>query len=234
MNQETWPVHNFAAATVQSMAKWERKAADLYPTPPAGTVAILQQLGLAPGSVIVEPACGDGDVSRVLHQLGHNVISSDLRYTGYGTGGLDFTGPAYGQFLLGKPQVDAVITNPPFVLAEQFIVRALQFAPLVVMLLKSNYWNTKSRLRLWDKHTPTGRFPVTWRLAFLEAERGKSPLMDCDWIVWKRGDPPLRDRPLARPSGLLVPDISKKPLLVRLRGLSDAFERLEANISALR
>ena len=28
---------------------------------------------------------------------------------------------------------------------------------------------------------------LTWRPAFLEKERGKSPLMDCMWVVWVRG-----------------------------------------------
>lgn len=155
-------------------------------------------------------------MSRVIRANGYNVISSDIRHTGYGVGGVDFLQSAY-------PDVEAIIMNPPFDYAEQFIRRALMRAPKVAALLKVNFWSAAGRAKLWDDCTPTGRHDLTWRLAFLKEERGDSPLMDVCWFLWDKSKPPLKDRPLTRPSW--VPDISVQPLLVRLMDASNARRR---------
>lgn len=193
---------NLAAAIIKSMKEHERKESDLYPTPPPGTWSIGEYLKtkLPPGSLIAEPACGRGDMAMMLAAMGFDVLASDILDTGFGE--------PHRDFLKINPKLDddyddvrGLVTNPPFIVAEAFIRHAVgrMKIPVVAMLLKSNYWNTKGRLALWDDCTPTAFFPLTWRLAFLEAERGKSPLMDCNWWFWCQGDPPLPWRPLARP-----------------------------------
>lgn len=42
-------------------------------------------------------------------------------------------------------EIDAIVTNPPFSLAEEFIRRALSITPNVAMLLKQTYWNVGGR-----------------------------------------------------------------------------------------
>ena len=191
------------------MKTHKRKKSDFYPTPLEGTAAIipvLVALGVLPGATIGEPACGNGAMARVLKRDGgYDVIASDLRHTGFGLGGYDYLrggdNPAEGSlgWLAEYGLLDAIVTNPPFDLAEAFIRKAVGQAPVVAMLLKSNYWNTARGLKLYDAgFAPTGRYDVTWRLAFLEEERGKAPLMDCSWFVWRKGDPPI-DRPLPKP-----------------------------------
>ncbi len=182
-----------AKAIVDSYKKWQRKPADLYPTPVDGTESLIPVLKAmkrpdgSPIQTIWEPACGDGRLARVLEWHGFTVISTDLReYPGYGYGGLDF--------LCETPQdkwgwrvgdIDAIVTNPPFSLAEEFIRRALMFTPNVAMLLKATYWHVGGRSRgLWFDNAPDLELKLTWRLAFLAAERGNSPLMDCSWNVW--------------------------------------------------
>lgn len=177
-----------AGAIAASMAKWARKPADLYPTPP-DCVWSLQPLieDLIPrGSAILEPACADGQMVRALEQCGYEVDGFDLRpdVTG-GIGSTDFLDVA--NFYHSNRQYAAVWTNPPFVVADAFIRRALDIAPVAVMLLKSNFWNTKNRRKLWREKRPTRIYSLTWRPAFLEEERGKSPLMDCIWAVFERG-----------------------------------------------
>ena len=54
-----------------------------HPTPPYGTRALLAFERFE--SVICEPACGDGAMSRILEAAGHTVIG-----TGFGRGGHDF------------------------------------------------------------------------------------------------------------------------------------------------
>jgi hypothetical protein len=175
-----------SGAIAASMAKWARKPADLYPTPPDCTYSLIPHVEefLPAGSVILEPACADGQMSRALEEFGYEVISTDLRPdVAYGTGGIDFLAEDYE-----IPEgIDAVWTNPPFNAAALFIQRALEVAPVVVMLLKAQYWNTTNRKKLFRETKPWRIFSLTWRPAFLEAERGKSPLMDCIWVVWRRG-----------------------------------------------
>lgn len=183
----------FANAVITSMKKWERKPSDLYPTPVDGTESIIEVLKAmkrpdgTPIKTIWEPACGDGRLARVLEWHGFTVISTDLReYPGYGHGGLDFLNDdPTEKWGLDMSEVDAVVTNPPFSLAEEFIRRALSFTSNVVMLLKQTYWNVGGRSQgLWKDHMPDMELKLTWRLAFLASERGNSPLMDCMWAVW--------------------------------------------------
>lgn len=176
-----------AGAIAASMAKWARKPADLYPTPADCTYSLIPHIEdiLPAGSRILEPACADGQMSKALEEFGYLVDSYDLRpEVAYGTGGVDFLDRDNGVF---EDEWDAVITNPPFKAADLFIRRALELAPVVVMLLKAQYWNTANRKGLFRQTKPFRELNLTWRPAFLEAERGKSPLMDCMWVVWRRG-----------------------------------------------
>ena len=175
-----------AGAIAASMAKWARKPADLYPTPVDCTYSLLPHIvNLLPADAKVwEPACADGQMVEPLREFGYSVMATDLRPdVKGGHGGIDFLGNSvyHGQ------KYDAIITNPPFNAAELFIRRSLEIAPVVVMLLKAQYWNTKNRKKLFRETRPLLELNLTWRPAFLAQERGNSPLMDCMWVVWQRG-----------------------------------------------
>lgn len=183
------------AATGVSLANGgdsgRRRALDFYPTPPEVTHALMKFLALSP-CAIWEPACGDGAMSTVLSAYGHAVYSSDIRDTGFGVGGVDFlTAPAH--------QYHAIITNPPFNKSEAFIRCALQQAPIVAMLLKSQYWHAKKRKALFDEYVPAAILPLTWRPDFLNGERGGAPTMECLWTVWLPNDNRAIYQPLERP-----------------------------------
>lgn len=170
-------------------AKNKRRALDYYPTPPDVTHALMRFLGLHP-CTIWEPACGDGAMSDVLAQYGHTVVSTDLRHTGYGEGGLDF--------LSVSRECDAIITNPPFDKSEDFIRHALRQARMVAMLLKSQYWHARKRAALFDEYPPSYVLPLTWRPDFLCGERGGAPTMEVLWTVWVSGDTDTKYRLLRR------------------------------------
>lgn len=177
-----------SGAIAEAMRKWARKPADLYPTPADCTYSLLPHIAdLLPAEArILEPACADGQMVRPLQEFGYTVEGTDLRPDILGgRGGIDFLAPPAGA--LSHGYYDAVITNPPFSVAEQFIRRALEEAPVVAMLLKAQYWNTKNRKKLFRETKPFKELNLTWRPAFLEKERGKSPLMDCMWVIWVEG-----------------------------------------------
>lgn len=185
------PVTGGMAGAIQaSYKKWERKPSDFYPTPFDGTESLMPLINvvLRPGAKIWEPCAGDMDMSRVLEWHGYEVTSTELRDTGQGITGIDFLNNDVEEKLGWIPDPDMIVMNPPFSLAADFIIKALSYTPNVACLVKIDYWNAISRLPLWEKNTPAFFLPLTFRLAFLKAERGNSPLMNCAWVVWLADD----------------------------------------------
>lgn len=88
---------------------------DFYPTPRGVTLALLDVEAFP--TVVWEPACGDGAISKVLWEHGFTVVSEDLIYRGYGVGDLDF-------LVNREKKADCIVTNPPFSLANEFIKKA--------------------------------------------------------------------------------------------------------------
>ena len=104
---------------------------DLYETPGC---AVRSLLALEPlPTRIWEPACGPGSIVRELRAAGKDIVATDL--VDYGlensTAGVDFL--MERQVFAG---VEAVVTNPPFKLAADFVAHALHLCPHVVMLLR--------------------------------------------------------------------------------------------------
>ena len=154
-----------------------RKESDFYPTPPECTHALLDFLDLPAGTKIWEPAAGGGHIVNVLRGRGYEVRATDIQT------GTDFLQTE------GTEGAEWIITNPPFSLAEEFILKALKYRReekcYFALLLKANYWNAKKRLALFEHCPPSWILPLTWRPDFLFKERGGgSPLMDVSWMVW--------------------------------------------------
>lgn len=152
---------------------YRREKQDFYPTPPEVTQALLAFLAIQPGSVIWEPACGDGHMQNVLEERGYHVIGTDI------LSGTDF-------LTADLPEgTDWIITNPPFSRSEEFIRRCAEHGKPFALLLKSQYWHAQRRLELFHRLPPFYILPLTWRPDFLFGSRGKgSPLMDVMWCVW--------------------------------------------------
>jgi hypothetical protein len=160
----------------------ERHADDFYPTPPAGTLALLGVETFA-GS-IWEPACGDGAISKVLESRGHSVVSSDLVARGYGESGVDF-------LFEFTPRAPNIITNPPFKLAVPFIERALSLTSgKVAMLLRITALEGTERRRLFASSPLARVWVFSKRLTFQrgggEVTHGGGMLAFA-WFVWEHG-----------------------------------------------
>lgn len=170
----------------------KRHEMDFYPTPPECTIALLKFLKIGTDkNTIWEPACGDGAISKVLINHGFSVVSTDIRDDVYGEGGIDF--------LTAPKKADIIITNPPFDLAEMFIEKCHQLEiGVYCLLLKSTYWHSKNRLKLFEKTKPFYILPLTWRPNFAP-NRGSSPTMDMIWTVWIKGTDECRYIPLRKP-----------------------------------
>jgi hypothetical protein len=183
------PTGGMAGAIQKSYRAWERKPSDFYPTPYDVTESLMPvvQSLVAPGGKIWEPCAGDMDMTRVLEWHGYEVTSTDIRETGQGIGGFDFLNDDPQEKWGWIPDPDMIVMNPPFSLAAEFILKALEYTPVVACLMKIDYWNAIGRLPLWQANMPKLFLPLTWRPAFLQKERGNSPLMNCAWCVWCDG-----------------------------------------------
>jgi hypothetical protein len=171
-----------------------REKDEFYPTPDECTHGLM--LAEADDiklhvNTIWEPACGTGDMSEVMKLYGFDVRSSDLIDRGYGE---------QGDFFAHVTNDDnvAIVTNPPFNLAPQFITHALEVVqvPYLALLLKSTFWHARRRYDLFQKHTPSVIYPMTWRPDFMK--RG-APTMDCSWVVWDRNRPNTRYTLMLKP-----------------------------------
>jgi hypothetical protein len=91
-------------------------------------------------------------------------------------------------------QYDMVITNPPFSLALDYIVTALDDCVdggYVVMLVRLNFFGSVGRRDFWQHHTPTYCIVHAQRPRFT-ASGGDN----CEYchVVWKKGENPDHTR----------------------------------------
>lgn len=189
----------------------KRRDLDFYPTPPEVTQGLVNT-GLIPNGSIWEPCCGDGDMSEVLKQTNGEVFSSDIRDTGYQDKVLDFRKVVEDAY-----SFKSIITNPPFMLSEEFIRISVDRADFVAVLLKSQYWHAKKRADLFDQYPPAYVYKLTWRPDFMFKERKKliytssedsaaylkkkgSPTMECEWTIWIKGDYNTKLRLMHKPT----------------------------------
>lgn len=160
-----------------------RERDDFYPTPAAGTRALLSVERF--DGCIWECACGDGAISKELEAAGYTVISTDLIDRGYGAGGVDFL----LDFQTAAPNI---ITNPPFKHAEEFVRHALARATRKVAMLCRLAWLEGIERKALFERTPLARIWVfSRRLAMLRGgaamQQGGGGMIAFAWYVWEHG-----------------------------------------------
>jgi len=161
----------------------DRPGGDYYPTPDYVTQALLDRERFS--RRVWEPACGSGEMSEVLTRYGHEVVSTDLFDRGYGETGQDFT------FATALPEgVGAIVTNPPFNLAEEFVERALMLRPdKFAMFLRLSFVEGQGRYRrIFRSHAPARIWAFPGRVTLYpngeKARRDASGFMAFAWFVW--------------------------------------------------
>ena len=168
----------------QRESGYERKALDQYETPSWVTLALVSHLPEING-VIWGPASGRGKMVAALRQAGFDVMGSGI------TEGVDFLRHA-------PPQtgIRAIITNPPYALAREFIERALHFddVRVIAMLLRTDFDHAATRAHLFA-HCPmfAKKVVLTKRIRWFEDSTGSPSFNHC-WMIWDRqhrGEPTL-------------------------------------------
>lgn len=158
---------------------------DFTPTPPEALRPLLRLEKFK--GVIWEPACGEGHICKVLLEEGYKVEASDLVDRGYGQPRVDFLMERAGR----GPNI---ITNPPFKLATEFCLKALELTTgKVAMFLPLNYQaggDNCGRRDLW-RNTPIARFYVFSDRVQMKRngwDGGKGGgMINFMWAVWEHG-----------------------------------------------
>ena len=162
---------------------------DDYPTPPWATRAlighILERIDLPEEDrqTCIEPAANRGYMVEVLETYFKKVIPSDKFDYGKGYRKCCFLDPR-NEF----DSADWVITNPPFVIAEDFVRVALPLARVgVAMLLRTQFMEGKKRYHgLFSKTPPSIIAPFAERLTMVYGglEPDESSAVSYSWFVW--------------------------------------------------
>lgn len=135
---------NSVAAQIGLRTVWnpeQRADDDFYTTDPRALQTFAHYYRL--DRVVWEPACGTGNLSRVLESICEKVYSSDLKNRGYGESGIDFL--ACDRVPDG---VTSIVTNPPYSLANEFIKHAMDILPVngtYIALMNLSYLAGKER-----------------------------------------------------------------------------------------
>ncbi|MGE3932374.1 MAG: SAM-dependent DNA methyltransferase [Rhodospirillaceae bacterium] len=168
-------------------------SADYFPTPPWATRALVAHVigpDLVAGKSCLEPACGEGHMARPLGEFFASVAASD---------GYDYGGNRVADFLSGGfDPVDWVITNPPFRLAERFVLRGLGLARVgVAMLCRGSFLESERRHRaLFAPHPLAVYAPFVERVPMFKGrlDPAGSTATAYAWFVWRQGGDPFLSR----------------------------------------
>lgn len=118
----------------------DREINDYYATDPKAIYELLKYETFDKN--IWEPACGEGNLSKVLKENGYNVYSTDLIDRGFGDEHFDFLNSNNKWF-------GDIITNPPFKYTNEFILKSLESVSMgnkVAMFLKLNYLSGQKKI----------------------------------------------------------------------------------------
>ena len=159
---------------------------DNFSTPPWVTRALMEKvLGDFPrqDQTCREPACGAGHMSRVLLEYFPSVISSDIHDYGYGL--------VQDYLELACNPVDWLITNPPFRLAEEFILKGLKETRIgLAVLVRTAFLESVGRYkRLFNPCPPSDVAQFVERVPMVKGRLDSSATTATSyaWLIWVHG-----------------------------------------------
>ena len=137
---------------------------------------------------IWEPACGPGAIVGVLRAAGHRVIATDIESYGCPDllGGVDFL-----KQTVAPKGAQTILTNPPFMYANEFARHALTLVPRVFLLLRLGFVEGVGRSDLFDSGQLARVYVFRNRLPLMHRDGWNGPRATSNptafaWFVWDR------------------------------------------------
>jgi len=171
----------FTTLGATSHALSNRQKHDYYATDP---IAAEHLMSLESLSNILEPACGQGHLSKVFVQHGYKVRCSDLIFRGYGE---------KKNFFDYKKWNGDIITNPPYKYAREFVEHAIDIIPKkskVAMFLKLSFLESIKRKKMFQKYPPKKVYVSSSRIVCAKNGDFKTynqSAIAYAWFVWEKG-----------------------------------------------
>lgn len=161
----------------------DRAEYDFYATPPEATDLLMKYERLSP--VILEPACGEGNIAIELEANGHSVILNDIVKRNYG----NYEPKDFMDLNTGDGNYD-IVTNPPYRDAAKFVYKActmLTPGHKSCMFLKLTFLEGIGRKELFDKYPPTRVYVFRKRVnCGLNGKFDNAQSAVCyAWFVWE-------------------------------------------------
>ena len=161
---------------------------DDFPTPPWATRALIEHvLGgrqALVGMSCLEPACGAGHMSQVLEECFSEVTSSDVYDYGFSEQKDFFSYPNSAN------QFDWLITNPPFRLAKEFVLKGLKVTKVgVAILARTVFLESSGRYNSIFAVDPPSKFAqFVERVPMVRGRLDKAATTATGycWLVWEK------------------------------------------------
>jgi hypothetical protein len=177
-----------------SAARMGLHLVDRHFTPQWCIQALLNVYSTPPGNIL-EPARGIDRLLPDLHQ--HHKSKGQVHASDIADHVLlgNFIGPFYWWQWSGgnRKKFAAIITNPPFTLAKQFVMRSFEmldptYGGDVLMLLRLGFLASKRRREFWKKYPLTGLYILSNRPSF-RLEGGATDMSEYAWFMWSTRHP---------------------------------------------
>ena len=152
------------AMTTGQRHKGDGHLLNLYETPEQVTRALMRAEQL-PYS-IWEASCGRGAIARVLRLAGHDVLATDLQ--DYRSADQDYANFDFmQQHQMPYADLDAIVQNPPYNRATEFVRRSLELTRFSYFLLRLQFLEGQRRQDILDRlarvHVFIDRIPLMHR-----------------------------------------------------------------------
>lgn len=169
------------SSTNRNRADRGRVDQDFYATPPEATEALIRYFGRSMFTPTLDPCCGDGAILKAARGLGVEMRGIELDHGRGYDAFLDFE-VEVGVDALTRPWTgEVVLTNPPFVLAQEFIEKAIRECRACAFLERMDFFGSIKRLDFWRRNRPGYVLQLIPRPQFMW---GKSDSCEYAWIVW--------------------------------------------------
>lgn len=187
---------------------YERHKTDYYVTPQSDIREFLDKFieveGLHPTTmsdmVVLDPCAGGDEFNppsyvEVLKEKFNTVQSIDIRDDSHADHKGDYL---RGGFDIVQPHI--IISNPPFLHAQEFVERSLELVKdggYVIMLLRLNFFGSRKRKPFFDKHMPSECYIHHRRMSFIPQDRldesgkliaksGQTDSIEYAHFVWRK------------------------------------------------
>ena len=151
---------------------------EVYPTPLGCVLSIMSVITFRPDDIFLEPCKGDDVIRDQVPLPEHRKLWAEIR------SGRDYLKSSF-------PQVDVIITNPPFSLSTDFLRKSFsELAPdgTLIYLQRVNWLGSIKRVGFWGEIGFPNKFPIIIPRPRFDKRPGKSgDSCEYAWFIWDKG-----------------------------------------------